>query len=395
MRWMRWLAGGVAVLLLAGAAAWWGAMPAAPDDFYDPPAQAPATPGVLVRHEAWTREVPAGARGLRMLYSTTTVGGAPALASALVLLPDAPGDAPRQVVAWAHGTTGVARGCAPALLLRPFEHLPALREALAAGWAVVATDYTGLATPGVHPYLIGDGQARSVLDALRAAQALPDARLANRVVVWGHSQGGHAALWTGILARDYAPEIDLAGVAALAPATDLLRLLDAAKDTVVGRILSAYLATAYAAHHPEIDLDDLLHPEATGLVRAMAGRCLDGWKALPLVAQASMLDGPVFRDAVEAPPLGALLARNTPRDPPPVPVLLAQGETDTLVLPHVQRDWARARCAAGWTLRQRSYPARDHLGLVAVDSPLAADLVAWTSARFNGDEEPGNCADEG
>ncbi len=42
------------------------------------------------------------------------------------------------------------------------------------GWTFVATDYEGLGTPGVHPYLVGLSEARGVLDIVRAAQA--DAR---------------------------------------------------------------------------------------------------------------------------------------------------------------------------------------------------------------------------
>ena len=53
----------------------------------------------------------------------------------------------------------------------------------------------GSGTPGVHPYLIGDSEAYSVLDSVRAARELPDAKAQKRFAVWGHSQGGHAALF--------------------------------------------------------------------------------------------------------------------------------------------------------------------------------------------------------
>src|SRR5690606_2378075 len=93
------------------------------------------------------------------------------------------------------------------------------------GWAIVATDYTGLGTEDPHPYLIGEGEGRSVLDAIRAAQELADVNLAEETVVWGHSQGGHAALWTGQLAPTYAPDLEIVGVAALAPASNLPGLI--------------------------------------------------------------------------------------------------------------------------------------------------------------------------
>jgi pimeloyl-ACP methyl ester carboxylesterase len=85
---------------------------------------------------------------------------------------------------------------------------------------IVATDYVGLGTAGPHPYLIGQGEARSVLDSVRAARQMPQLSLQPATVVWGHSQGGHAALWAGALAPSYAPDVHVLAVAALAPASD-------------------------------------------------------------------------------------------------------------------------------------------------------------------------------
>jgi hypothetical protein len=95
-----------------------------------------------------------------------------------------------------------------------------LPQILAQGWVLVATDYTGLGTEGPTPFLIGQGEARSVLDAVRAARQLKQVSLADKTVIRGHSQGGHAALWAGILAPAYAPGDNVIGVAAPAPASD-------------------------------------------------------------------------------------------------------------------------------------------------------------------------------
>ena len=87
-----------------------------------------------------------------------------------------------------------------------------LSEMLARGYVVVAADYPGLGTPGMHPYLIGESEGRAVLDSVRAARDLPDAGASNRFAVWGHSQGGHASLYTGELAASSAPDLRLVGV---------------------------------------------------------------------------------------------------------------------------------------------------------------------------------------
>ena len=89
---------------------------------------------------------------------------------------------------------------------------------LRAGFVVTATDYSGLGTPGVERYLIGADEARDVLNSVRAARALTATGAGTRVAVYGHSQGGHAALWTGDVAPTYAPEFQIVGVAAAAPA---------------------------------------------------------------------------------------------------------------------------------------------------------------------------------
>ena len=41
------------------------------------------------------------------------------------------------------------------------------------GYAIAATDYPGLGTPGPHPYLVGDSEARAVIDSVRAARSFP------------------------------------------------------------------------------------------------------------------------------------------------------------------------------------------------------------------------------
>jgi hypothetical protein len=71
------------------------------------------------------------------------------------------------------------------------------------------------------PYLVGPSAAHSVLDAVRAARAVPHASATSRFAVWGESQGGHATLWTARLAPEYAPELRPVGAATDAPPAPL------------------------------------------------------------------------------------------------------------------------------------------------------------------------------
>jgi pimeloyl-ACP methyl ester carboxylesterase len=387
-RFTAWLARAAVRLfglaLAMAAAVWWAARPASPDAFYDPPLQRPTEPGRLLRHEAFSRAVPSAANAWRILYTTTRFDGTPTIASAIVMVA---GDtaAQRPIIAWAHGTTGIERGCAPSLMSKPFANVPALPQILKEGWAYVATDYVGLGTAGGHAYLIGDEAARGVLDAVRAARQLTQLNLDSRTVVWGHSQGGGSALWTGMKAKDYAPELSVLGIGAFAPASDLKSLVASAKGTMFGKIVLSYLVHASAALNTSVNLDSLLRPGTAWLTRDIASRCAGEWPTLISALQTLLLPSDGF--LAEAPsngPLDALLDQNTPHGPFSMPVLLAQGETDDLVLPRIQQRYVEGLCRTMQPVTYKTYAGRDHIGLVAENSPLGLDAVAWTRDRFAG-----------
>jgi uncharacterized membrane protein HdeD (DUF308 family)/alpha-beta hydrolase superfamily lysophospholipase len=357
-----------------------------PDGFYTAFAGLPAQPGVLLRSEPFTTGVPATAHAWRILYSTTRDDGVPATASAIVLVGNAAPAGPRPVIAWAHGTTGYAPGCAPSLLAEPFAAgaTPALDEVIARGWGMVATDYVGLGTAGPHPYLIGQGEGRSVLDAVRATRQLDGVALADKTVVWGHSQGGHAALWAGILAPGYAPDAQVIGVAALAPASDLPGLV-ANLDTVPGgSIFASFVVQAYADTYPDVRFDDVVRPTARVQIREMATRCLAEREIFVSVVESFRFDKSIFATDPTGGAFGERLENNVPAGPITVPLLIGQGESDALVLPTAQAGYAQRRCAVGGQVDYRSYPNRDHVGVVAADSPLVPELVQWTQDRFDG-----------
>jgi len=98
---------------------------------------------------------------------------------------------------------------------------PWLGGLLQQGVVVAATDYQGLGTPGLARTTIGLSAGHAVLDVARAARGLDGAGASGRVVLHGHSEGGHATLWAAELAGAYAPELQVLGVAASAPGAEL------------------------------------------------------------------------------------------------------------------------------------------------------------------------------
>lgn len=360
-----------------------------PDAFYDAPATVPDEPGQLLRAERFTRTIPAGATAWRILYTTTLDEGRAAIASALVVVPTA-GDR-HPVIAWAHGTTGFATGCAPSLLEEPFVSMPNFDAALNAGWAVVATDYTGLGTSGAQPYLVGQGEGRNVLDSIRAAHQLADADLAQETVIWSHSQGGHAALWAGGLAPTYAPDIDLLGVAAIAPASNLPALFTSGSGSAAGSLIGSFALAAYAAEYPEITADDYVRPGARLMVTSMQQRCLTDPSTLISVATAVFGNAPAWSKNPGEGAFGRRAEENVPTLKIRVPLLLAQGDADTLIIPETQDDYVADRCSAGQAVDYRTYPGKDHMGVITGASPLLADLLRWTEDRFAGAPSASTC----
>lgn len=363
----------------------------APDAFYDPPPDRPGRPGVLLRSEPLRGvTLPAGMRGWRILYTTTIDDRTPATAVAAVFAPAALPPGPRPVITWAHGTTGLLQKCMPSLASAPSEGIPARDRVVAAGWVIVATDYPFAERGGPHPYLIGEGQARAALDAVRAARGLSGLALSTRTVVWGHSQGGHAALWSGIVGPRYAPDLEIAGVAAIAPAADMPRIL--AMNVAVDKRLGPYLARAYGRFYPDVRFAEAVRPAALAAAREIATRCavVPPEDAERIVALAQTFAGPALATTTNR-ALAARLAENAATGPIAAPVLVAQGLADVVVPPAATDAWVEERCAAGQRLEYWMLTTSDHGTIVRPGTPLDPPLVAWTEARFAGEPAPDGC----
>lgn len=383
----------VVALVLAGVSSRLNEGEPVVDAFYDTPDEVPEEAGQLLRVEPFTRTIPDDARAWRILYTTTRADGVPAVASALVVEPRETSPAPRPVIALAHGTTGVDRTCAPSVLDDPFAAgaFFALDRVIDEGWTLVATDYVGLGTDAPHPYLVGGPAGRSVLDSVRAAKQLPDVELADETVVWGHSQGGGAALWTGVLAPSYAPETNVIGVAALAPASDLVGLVDNLGDVPGGSIFAAYVLEGYASAYDDVSVDDYVRPSARSSFDATVDRCLAEPSALLSVIGSVALGDEIFSTDLASGPLLSRFEENVPTAPIEAPLLLAQGASDQLVLPSVQADYVAARCSDGQDVDYRTYDGLDHVPLVEAESPLIPELVEWTRDRLAGAPPTPNC----
>lgn len=366
--------------------------PAEISAFYDAPANLPGAPGQLLRSEEFDRALPENSRAVRMLYTTTAFDGSIAVASGIVIVPAAESTEPLPVILWNHGTTGIARNCAPSLLDDPLGSgaMPARQAVIDNGWAIVVPDYFGLGTEGPHPYMIGPPTAHSSLDAVRAARQIDSLNLSDQTVAWGHSQGGGAALWVGIESLTYAPDVPLLGVAAMAPASDLSNLAVSLQADLAGRLFAAFILDAYSDYYSDVEWDDYLRPAAREIFEIAVGRCLGDPATLISIAAVLSGESPFSRD-FDTDPIAARLAENVPGVPTGIPTFLGQGLSDPLILPDVQEAFVQTLCDAGQVIELHAYAGRDHIGVVADDSPMIPDLIAWTAARFAGEPAAVSC----
>lgn len=398
-RWSRTIGASLALVLAVAVAlgsnwALGGVPLPQPGAFYDPPTSVPSEPGKLIRSEPLREGVPRGADAWRILYTTTNTDGSPAVSSGTIVAPKSRGEEPLQLLSVAHGTTGVAAKCAPSLSATPFaDGAGAALEQLVVdnGWAAVTSDYIGLGTAGAHPYLIGDSEARNVLDAARAARELSEVSVTSETVVWGHSQGGQGSLWTGQLAERYAPDVTVQGIAAFAPAADLFGLAEVNKNDAAGKTVSAYIAATWGELYPQLNLAAQLTPGSARGVEQIKDLCFNGQDVLAAILHGTQVPNQIFPDSLLDGEFGDLLRAQTPVGPFPAPVLVAQGLADPLVRPEQQREWVADRCAAGAEIDYREFAGLDHLSLVAADSPLTPELVEWTLARAAGEPATPNC----
>lgn len=305
-------------------------------------------------------------------YRSTGVHGRTVEETGVVWLPE--GKRSGDVVAWGHPTTGLADGCAPSDGDNP---VPGLRQLLRAGHVVVAPDYEGLGTSGDHPYLVGTSEARSVLDAIRAARSV--AHVDGRSAVFGWSQGGHAALFAARLARSYAPDVHLAGVAAIAPVTDMQALVDPGSSFARYPGFVALVAAGYADTYRDLDPAEVV-PDAADALTVARGTCA-------LEANAELAGTTTTTPGV------SWDRRLEDNDPTTVglrvPVLLVHGERDQL-LPVDDSVGAYGRlCSLGTTVRLERYASAAHGDIVDHSS---AEVVHWLDDRLAGDRLTG-CAE--
>lgn len=354
------------------------------------PTKLPAGPhGTLI----WERPLhsPAAlahATNYTVLYKQVGVRGKLVAVSGIVSVPN--GTPPKggwPVVTFAHGTTGIAPQCAPSRDTGPSSGAygadtgiaPLLNTWIKDGYAVVRTDYEGLGGPGVHPYLIGRSEGYGVLDIVRAARQLVPA-LSNRIIISGHSQGGHAALWAASLAPRYTPDLHLLGTVAFAPqshtAAEASVLRTVTSTGLTG--LAAMILRGISVADPSLNINAILTPQGAALYPQTLTKCLDQLDQ-PNSLGGLPLDQLISPSADLTPEIKELALNDPDNLKIKGPVLIEQGLADTTVIPSFDQQLSQELAHNGAKVTYHTYPGATHGGVLIA---AAKDATSFLRAHF-------------
>ncbi|MGW5649610.1 alpha/beta hydrolase family protein [Saccharopolyspora sp. NPDC003752] len=336
------------------------------------------------------RRLPSAQGEWLISYTSADADGKPVTVSGTVSVPGSPPpQAGWPVISWAHGTTGTADACAPSAD-RPggpaHSYVGLVDQTLdqwvAAGYVVVQTDYEGLGTPGEHPYLNGPSAANAVADIVRAARQV-DPGVGPDWFAVGHSQGGHAALFTAA-ADQQAAGLSLRGAVSIAPGGFQTSQTTAYFQQQTGeqgvRAALPFLPTMLigaAAVDPGIVPEQLLADEVRPVLDAARTTCQDGIREAASTVRAER----VFREGADLDRLTAYLKSQEPEGLAlRVPTLVLQGTTDVLVSKRGTDQLVKSLCERSPAIGYEAYDGADHRQVLAASQPAAQrfteDLLA-------------------
>ncbi len=359
---------------------------------YDTPKSLSATkPGTLLRQEAFDGyDIPEGARAVRILYHSTDGEGHDVATSAAILIPA--GASPARgwpVIAWAHGTSGVARQCAPSLM-KDVYYGEELMVMVRAGYAVVATDYSGLGTAGAHRYMDRYAQANDVIFSIPAARtAVPE--LGRGWVADGHSTGGRA-VWGVAEIEGKRHDAGYLGSVAVAPGVDLrmMSLLHMAEPVPAGYYFD-YLAYAIHRKTPSFQVSDMLTKQSMARFYDVTTKgCYSYTAHYPGDLEPSKKLKPGWEKTEAAERLFRV------NEPGKVslggPMFIVAGDQDHTIQLVAVRDAVSKACRRGGALNFRIYPGLDHGPTMEKSIP---DQLSWIADRFAGKAVKGECGTPG
>lgn len=357
-----------------------GTIPLTP--FYDTPDPLPAgKPGELIRFEqAYEYDLSYEASKYRILYHSRSPQGKDVAASGVVLVPNgAPPKGGWPVIAWAHEFNGSARQCAPSLL-KNLKEGPLISMYVSIGYAVVATDYSGLGTN--FPYAATDIPSNA-LDLIYSIPAARAARpeLGTSWVAVGYSQGANVAIGVAEAVREIgvAGYLGAIGVAGVAEPNARFENSDNGPQST----LLVFLAVGIRAVYPDFRPEELLTEKGMRLYKSIEGECEVGAGSAP-TAEGMLRPGWENEQEVRK-----FLSRNKLGNRPAAgPLLVIGGEADRVSPSAMTAETVARLCEQKDRELFVRYPGRN--ASEVLENSLS-EQISWIRGRFKGLPAPGNC----
>jgi acetyl esterase/lipase len=353
----------------------------------------PEVMGTLLRQEPLEKKLvlDSASAGVRVLYASKGWNNQPVVVSGDILIPEGrPPEGGWPVLAWSHGTVGVADACAPSHNGRAPRDIAYLNKWLTEGYAIVSTDYEGLGTSGGHTYLHCKSEANGNIDAVLAAQQA-GLNLSKSWLVIGQSQGGQGALCTGAYVADRSGELDFRGTLATAPAVNWKDRFfsGGAEDPNPFIGMSLYLARGFEVYEPHFNTGETFTDAAMALMPYTETLCVSELIGVGMKANLSQGQSLKIVPIGKAPGvLSATQKMDVPTSGWSAPVYIAQGTADTLVRFEDARKFALALCDENIQVFFDAYEGAEHSG------PLNQGFDAfsqWVANRFAGKPGSSNC----
>ena len=365
-------------------------------EFYSSESLLPRHPGVLIQQQTLDdhQQLPGAAVNVRLLYSSTDGidGTTPIRVSGSLFLPQgiAP-DGGWPLIAWAHGTVGIADNCAPSWTGYKRFHQVYLKQWLDQGYAIVASDYQGLGTAGTHPYLATKPVSYSNLDIIRAVQSgrFP---VSNKVVLIGQSQGAAAAFATAGYASAYAPELNIVGVVATGIPMFTPRALEVIQETRPNNVVDPMLAYNFLALtlveqiDDTFDYTDFVSELALPVAMAVDTECNS--EVRKLVVDNKLTYDTSFKVSPTDPLKAAFAKMGYPSFGISVPIFIGSGVNDRATPLRMQASLIKKACAAGAIVESHIYFDHDHLTVL---NHSTLDSIPFVRDVFLGKIVVGNC----
>ncbi|MCD1287742.1 lipase [Brevibacterium sp. CCUG 69071] len=369
-----------------------------PEDFYTTPGTLPDRNGAVVRQATSkfyvdpVKLIEHSAKAETFMYRTTDETGAARAATATLLTPKGAGDEAKDAVIAAPGTQGIADKCAPSRQMgmgTEYEGI-SITSALASKRPVVVVDYMGLGTEGDHHYLNRVEEGRSVLDAAKAVQEVEGSSINadTNLQLRGYSQGGHATTAALELAKDWAPDLNIASASAGAVPTDLYKTVSELSSTYSAFAL--YGLESFAGQ-TGVDLSEDLNQKGLDAIDRASNQC-----TVEALVSNSFVDGKTltkdggsfqsivdknFADVAERQKLGEA-------EVPDVPLLVNHSRLDDVVPFSQGKGLASTWCDAG-----HKVTFEDNLGPTHIGGYLAAlpRIEIFTNRTFDGKSPLDSC----